>query len=313
MYVWGHHRRFNSYAQYIRKIFGARVQKLSIDAGFSCPNRDGTIATGGCIFCNSDAFNPSYCAPEKDIRQQLDEGIDFHRKRYRRNQGYLAYFQAYSNTHAPIETLRTLYEQALEHPSVVGLIIGTRPDCVDSQKLDYLAELSRRTYVAIEYGIESCNDDTLRLINRGHTFKQSVWALEESQKRGLTTGAHIILGLPGESRKMMLEQTSIISGLPFTTLKLHQFQVIRSTAFERVFNERPENYPLFELPEYIDFVIDYIERLNPLIIIERFTAEVPPRFLVAPDWGLVRADQILNLIEKHLEERNTWQGRLYAL
>ncbi len=309
IYPWGHRRRYNAYTQYIRRIFGARVQKLSIDAGFSCPNRDGTVSTGGCIFCNNDAFNPSYCLPEKSVSQQLAEGKTFHSTRYRRNQGYLAYFQAFSSTHGELKLLRQLYEEALLFPGVIGLVIGTRPDCVNTEKLDFLAQLSEKNYIAIEYGIESCFDSTLRFIQRGHTFSQAVWALEESKKRNLITGAHFILGLPGESIEMILSQNQIISHLPLTTIKLHQLQILKNTVLERFYLENPSRFNLFKLDGYIDLIAEFIEGLNPEIVIERFTAEVPPRFLVAPDWGRLRTDQILNRIEKRLEERNTWQGK----
>lgn len=309
LYPWGHTRRFNAYTDYIRKVFGGRVQKLSIDAGFSCPNRDGTLSTSGCIFCNSEAFSPSYCLPEKSVSQQLEEGIIFHKTRYRRNQGYLAYFQAYSNTHGNLHRLQQLYEEALHYPGVLGLVIGTRPDCVDEAKLDYLAHLSENRYVSIEYGIESCYNKTLNLIARGHTFDQAVWALEESRKRNLNTCAHFILGLPGESREMILEQSHIISQLPITTVKLHQLQVLKNTVLEKMYLMESSKFKLYELEEYIDLVTDFVEKLNPGIVVERFTAEVPQRFLVAPDWGLLRTDQILERIEKRLEEKDTWQGK----
>jgi len=310
-FQWGHQRRYNSYTEHIRKIFGGRVQKLSIDAGFSCPNRDGSISTGGCTFCNNDAFNPSYCLPAKSITQQLKEGIEFHKKRYRRSSQYLAYFQAYSNTHASLDVLKACYDEAIAMQDVIGLVIGTRPDCVDAGKLDYIAQLSKKYYVVLEFGIESCSNKTLQAINRGHTFEQAVWALEQCRDRGIKTGAHFVIGLPGESRDEIMAQASTIARLPLNSLKFHQLQILKNTAMEKEFLENPASFNLFSLHEYIDFMISFIEKLPPHFVIERFTAEVPPRFRIAPDWGNLRTDQILQMIEKRLEERNTWQGRSY--
>ncbi|HPK04299.1 MAG TPA: TIGR01212 family radical SAM protein [Bacteroidales bacterium] len=310
-FQWGHNRRFNAYSEHIRQLFGGRIQKLSVDAGFSCPNRDGTIAYGGCTFCNNEAFNPSYCSPEKSITQQLHEGIVFHKTRYRRSSKYLAYFQAYTNTHAELQRLIMLYDEALSTPDVIGLVIGTRPDCVDSEKLDYFKNLSKKHYIIIEYGIESCNDHTLNLINRGHTFKQSVWALEETRRRGIKNGAHFIIGLPGESRKEILNQAKTISQLPIDNIKFHQLQILKNTEMEKQYSQNPDLFELFELDEYIDFIIEYIELLPPDMVIERITAETPPRYRIAPDWGNLRTDQILQIIENKLEEKDSWQGKRY--
>ncbi len=311
-FPWGHQRRFNSYSEHIRKIFGARVQKLSVDAGFSCPNRDGTIAAGGCTFCDNNAFNPSYCVPQKSIRQQLEEGMEFHKKRYRRSSKYLAYFQAYSNTHAPLNVLKNLYEEALATENVIGLVIGTRPDCVDAEKLDYIAALSRKHYLVLEFGIESCNNKTLQAINRGHTFEQAVEVLLQCKAREIKTGAHFIIGLPGESRAEIMAQSSIIARLPISSIKFHQLQIVKNTAMEKDFQQHPEKYELFALDEYIDFITSYIELLPPALVIERFTAEVPPRYRIAPDWGLLRTDQILQMIEAKLDEKDTWQGKRFV-
>jgi uncharacterized protein len=311
VFAWGHERRFNAYSNYFRSIYGSRVQKVSIDAGFTCPNRDGTRGKGGCTYCNNDAFNPSYCQPEKSVTLQIEEGIKFHKWRYREAVSYLAYFQAYSNTYAPLESLRSLYEEALNYPGVAGLIIGTRPDCIDDEKIDYLRELSEKCYVAVEYGIESCYNKTLRRINRGHTFEEAVEAVEKTAGAGINTGAHFILGLPGETREEMLKEAGIISALPLKSVKFHQLQVIRGTAMEDQFNIHPEEFELFTWEEYLSFIISFLERLNPSIVVERFSGEAPPRYLTGAGWGKKRADQIVNLIEKRLEELDTWQGRLY--
>ena len=308
-YPWGHSRRFNAYSNYILKEFGERVQKLSIDAGFTCPNRDGTVGTGGCTYCNNNAFNPSYCTPSKSISQQIIEGIEFHQKRYRRANKYLAYFQPFSNTYAPLDKLRNIYHEALKYPEVIGLVIGTRPDCIDDKKLEFFSELSKKYYVIIEYGIESCYDKTLERVNRGHSFEQSVKAITKTAQKRIKTGAHIIFGLPGETKQEMLDEADILSELPLNNIKFHQLQIIKDTEMAKEYREKPENFSLFSLDEYIDFIITFLERLTPDIVIERFAGEVPPRFLSGPNWGLIRNDQILNLIKKKLYEKNTWQGR----
>ena len=311
IYSWGHKRRFNAYLNYFRSIYGARVQKVSIDAGFTCPNRDGSRGYGGCTYCNNDAFNPSYCISEKSVSQQIEEGIEFHKWRYSEAVSYLAYFQAFSNTYASLDILKRHYEEALSNPGVAGLIIGTRPDCIDDEKLTYLRELSERYYIAVEYGIESCYNKTLIRINRGHSFEDAVSALERTSELGINTGAHFIFGLPGETRGEMLDQASIISGLPLKTVKFHQLQIIRGTAMEKEYKDNPSDFELFGWEEYLEFFIKFLERLNPAIVVERFTGEAPPRFLTSERWGKKRTDQIVNLVEKRLEELDTWQGRLY--
>lgn len=308
-FPWDHHKRYNSYPEFFKKLFGERVQKITIDAGFTCPNRDGTLGTGGCTYCNNDAFNPSYCRPGKSISHQIEEGIQFHLNRYRRANKYLAYFQAYSNTYSTLDRLTEIYSEALKNPKIAGLVIGTRPDCVDDDKLDYFRELSKKNYVIIEYGIESCYNKTLERINRGHTFEQSVSAIQKSASRGIATGVHIIFGLPGESEEEMLGEAGILSRLPVQTIKFHQLQIVKNTVMADEYLENPDSFKLFSLESYLEFIIRFIEKLSPGIIIERFTGEVPPRFLLGPDWGLIRNDQINSMIEKRLEKLNTWQGK----
>lgn len=311
VYPWGHGRRFNAFTDNLRRIHGTRMQKVSIDAGFTCPNRDGLKGTGGCTYCNNKAFNPSYCLPSKSVTRQIDEGIEFHKKRYRRTGSYLAYFQAYSNTYDSIDKLADLYNEALSHDEIKGLVIGTRPDCVNDEILDFLKDLSERCILLLDYGIESCYDRTLARINRGHTFRDAVDALEASAVRGLDTGAHFIFGLPGETREDMLQEAGIISGLPLKRVKFHQLQIIRGTKMEEDFNSNPADFEIFTWDDYLDFIIQFLERLNPAIIVERFTGEAPLRFLLREVWGKKRTDQIVGLIEKRLEELDTWQGRLY--
>lgn len=311
MYPWGHQRRFNAYSNYFRALFGERVQKLSIDAGFTCPNRDGTKGRGGCTYCNNDAFNPSYCKPEKSVEQQIREGMEFHAWRYKKPAKYLAYFQPFSNTYAPLEMLKEVYGQALQFPEIAGLVIGTRPDTIDDEKLEYFSQLSKKYYVIIEYGIESCYDKTLERINRGHTFEDSRQAVIKTAAAGIKTGAHIIFGLPGESRDEMMAQAGILSSLPLTNIKFHQLQIIKGTRMEKEFAEDPAQFDLFSLEEYIPFVVDFIARLNPALIIERFAGEVPPRYQAVPGWNLVRNENIVEMVEAELERRQSYQGKYY--
>jgi radical SAM protein (TIGR01212 family) len=310
-YFWGNKRRYNSFTDYFTMNYGSRMQKVSIDAGFTCPNRDGSKGTGGCTFCNNKAFNPSYCGPSKSVTEQINEGIEFHKRRYRRVDSYLAYFQAYSNTYATPDILSAVYEEALRHKYVKGLVIGTRPDCINEQILDLLKNFSRRCILLLEYGIESCYDKTLLRINRLHTFNDAVKALEASASKGLNTGAHFVFGLPGESDEEMLDEARIISELPLNRLKFHQLQIIKGTVIEAEYRENPEDFKKFSWDEYLDFMVRFLERLNPSMVIERFTGEVPPRYLSEEMWSGKRSDQILGLIEKRLEELNTWQGKYY--
>lgn len=376
-------KRYNSFVGYYRRRYGERLQKLVLDAGFSCPNRDGTVGRGGCTYCDNAAFHPGYSTPGKPLLTQIDEGITFQKVRYPRARHYLAYFQAYSNTYGSLERLKALYEEVLRHPEVVGIVIGTRPDCVDVEKLDYLADLAagrvlpgwqrslRQTQgptaqatvpgqakisaqapfpvqtktpdqatfsasadsvsestppvaepvevteltapiVVVEYGIESCHDSTLRHINRGHNFECARKAVEMTAERGIDTGAHFILGLPGETREMLLDQCGLISSLPLRSVKFHQLQIVKGTAMEKEYAADPSAFYRPGLDEYLDFVIDILERLRPDLYIERVAGEVPPRFVNDTPWGLVRNFEILRLLDKRLEERDTWQGRLYS-
>lgn len=303
-------KRYNSFVGYFKEKYGRRLQKIVIDGGFTCPNRDGTISRGGCTFCDNAAFHPAYSVASKSIAQQIDEGIEFHRGRYRNTAEYLAYFQAYSNTYASLEVLENLYEQALAHKDVAGIVIGTRPDCIDEQKLDYLASLAKNHIVIVEYGIESCNNETLAHINRGHTWEQAVKATEMTAERGIMQGAHFIIGLPGETRADFVAMADRINSLKIDTVKFHQLQIIKGTAMEREAAEYPERFVTFTLDEYIDLFIDILERLRPELYIERFAGEVPPRFVNSTPWGLIRNVELLRLLDKRLEERNTYQGRL---
>ncbi len=304
-------RRFNSYSSYFKQLMGTRTQKVAIHGGFTCPNRDGKISSGGCSFCNNEAFTPSYCHPSKSVTQQIDEGVEFHTRRYRSATRYLAYFQPFSNTYAPLSHLRKLYDEALSHPQIAGIIVGTRPDCVDDEKLDYFASLARTKYVALEYGVESTFDKTLERINRGHDFAQAVWAIESTARRGIHVGAHFILGFPGEREEMLHQQIDTINSLPLSTVKFHQLQIFANTPMAAEYDASPDDFPFWVLEEYIDLFIDLLERLRPEIVVERFASEAPPRYHHGRNWGLTRNETILNMFEKRLAERNTFQGRLY--
>ena len=321
-------KRYNSFVGYFKRKYGERLQKIVLDAGFTCPNRDGSVGRGGCTYCDNAAFHPSYSTVGKSLRQQMDEGIEFHKVRYRTTEHYLAYFQSFSNTYAPLERLRELYEEALAHPSVVGIVIGTRPDCVDEAKLDYLADLASgrvlpgwkrslagepdRTapIVIVEYGIESCYDSVLQRINRGHDFETARRAVHMTASRGLDVGAHFILGLPGETRQMMLDACALVNELPLRSVKFHQLQIVKGTRMEKEYAECPHDFERFALDEYLDFFVDMLERLRPTLSIERFAGEVPPRFVNETPWGLIRNVELLRLLDQHLDARQTWQGRL---
>lgn len=305
-------KRYNSYPEYFREIFGERVQKLSINAGLTCPNRDGTCGVGGCTFCNALAFNPSYCNPAKSISQQMEEGREFHLTRYRRASKYLAYFQTFSNTYCKLDKLVAMCKEALEFPNVVGIVIGTRPDCIDEQKLDFLQELACNHYIKIEYGIESTNDDTLKRVNRGHDYKSLVEAVNFTAKRQLHIGGHLIFGLPGETKEMIVAQAKLVSELPLETIKFHQLQIMKNTKMADEFVQNPSDFYFYELEKYLELVIRFVERLRPEIAIERIASEVPPRFLLMPPKWDMRYDVVLRRFEEKLEEFDTFQGKFYV-
>ena len=296
------------YGTWIRSRFPFRVQKISVDAGFTCPNRDGRISTGGCIFCNNRTFNPSYCDSRHSISQQLEEGKRFFARKYP-DMKYLAYFQAYTNTYDSLARLQALYEEALSVDDVVGLVIGTRPDCVSDELLDYLSALNQRTFLIVEYGIESANDSTLQFINRGHTFEQSREAISKTHQRGILTGGHIILGLPGEDAEESIRQASLISALDLDILKIHQMQVIRGTALEKIYKQKP--FHIYTAEEYIQLIARYIQHLRKDLVLERFVSQSPEELLVAPHWGL-KNYEFTNLLVNYLRQHHIRQGQLFA-
>lgn len=301
--------RYNDFAGFLAGEFPFKVQKISVNAGFTCPNRDGTKGFGGCTYCNNQTFNPAYCRDDRSVTMQLEEGKRFFARKYPQMK-YLAYFQAYTNTYGELELLKRMYEEALAVEGVVGLVIGTRPDCMPDSLLDYLEEVNRRTFLLVEYGIESADDRTLERINRGHSFACTEDAVRRTAARGIRTGGHVILGLPGESREDLIKQAERLSELPLTTLKMHQLQLIRGTRMAHEYALHPEEFHLFSADEYIDLVIDYAEHLRPDLILERFVSQSPRELLIAPDWGL-KNHEFTDRVKKRMKERDAWQGKAY--
>lgn len=300
---------YNDFSSFLRDSLGCKVQKITLDGGFTCPNRDGTLGQGGCTYCNNQTFSPAYCHRNRPVAEQMREGIKFFAHKYPQMK-YIAYFQAYTNTYGSLDRLAALYEEALAVEGTVGIVIGTRPDCVSDELLDYLSELSKRTFMIVEYGIESTNDSTLLRINRGHDYATAVNAVERTVERGIRVGAHFIFGLPGESPTMLVEQAAVISRLPLTTLKLHQLQLIRGTRMAREYEEVPQDFSLFSLDEYVETVVDFVERLRPDIVLERFASSSPKELLIAPDWG-IKNFELVEMVKRRMRERDTWQGKLY--
>lgn len=298
---------YNDFGTWIRKRYPFRLQKLSVDAGFTCPNRDGRIGTGGCIYCDNRTFNPAYCSKEKRITQQLEDGKAFFSRKYP-TMKYLAYFQAYTNTYAPTEQLLRMYHEALAVKDVVGLVIGTRPDCVNTEILDALTVLQEETdFLLIEYGIESANDETLRRIHRGHDFECVRRAVEETAKRGILTGGHIILGLPGEDAAESIRQAPVISSLPLDILKIHQMQIIRGTQLAQLYQKQP--FHVYDVEEYLELITAYIQWLRPDLVLERFVSQSPPDLLIAPKWGL-KNYEFTHRLENHLRKTGAYQGKM---
>lgn len=301
---------YNDFTSFLRKYFACKVQKISLNAGFTCPNRDGTKGWGGCTYCNNQTFNPDYCRTEKSIAAQLEEGKRFFAHKYPEMK-YLAYFQAYTNTYAELEGLKRKYEEALQVDGVVGLVIGTRPDCMPDDLLHYLEELSRHAFLMVEYGIESACNETLKRINRGHTYTDTIEAVRRTVDCGILTGGHVILGLPGETHEAIVAQAEILSALPLSTLKIHQLQLIRGTRMAHEYEVNPEGFHLFsDVNEYIDLVIDYVEHLRPDLVLERFVSQSPKELLIAPDWGL-KNYEFVALLQKRMKERGAYQGKKY--
>jgi radical SAM protein (TIGR01212 family) len=301
--------RFNSYSRFLLEKFGQRVHKVSVHAGFTCPNRDGTVATGGCIYCNIDGFTPRAARARIPIREQVQQVIAYLQARFGAEK-FIVYFQPYSNTYAPLRVLERLYREALDLPNIIGLAIGTRADCVDDDKLSLLQELGQDYFVTIEYGIESTSDETLRRVNRGHDYRCVVEAIEKTAGRGIPVGAHIILGFPWETEKQMLHTATEISRLPITFLKIHNLHIVRHTELARRYAESP--FHVFTFEEWIPLVSSFLERLSPDIVIERLHGGAPLDLLIAPRWRK-RGTEIVRAVDGELRRRSSYQGRLFRV
>ncbi|WP_339916448.1 TIGR01212 family radical SAM protein [Yeosuana marina] len=303
-------KRYLDYSSFVKSTFGERVQKISIDIGFSCPNRDGSKGFGGCTYCNNNSFNPDYCVSTKSITEQLEEGIRRFSEKYK-TQYYFAYFQAYTNTYSDLEALKTMYEEALRVPKVIGLVIGTRPDCISEEIIEYLSELSKNYYISLEFGIESTLNRTLKKVNRCHTFEDTKAAYKMCENKGFHLGAHLILGLPGETKYELLHHAIEISKLPIDTLKLHHLQIVKQSVMASQFKKHPEHFNLFTSEAYIEFIVEFIGLLRPDIIIERFISEAPLDLLIAPNWNGFKNFEVVAKIDQELLKRNTWQGKYF--
>jgi radical SAM protein (TIGR01212 family) len=299
--------RYNSFGSYVKRTFGTTVHKVNIDAGFTCPNRDGTVGVGGCIYCNNQSFKPDACKSAVPVREQIQNGRAYVQKRYGAKK-LLAYFQPYTNTHAPVDRLKSLYLEALEEPLVMGLAIGTRPDCVDEEKLDMIAKLAEDHFILVEYGLQSIYEKTLRFINRGHDLATFLRAIELTRQRSIHTGAHVIVGFPSETEDEMLEMATEVSDTGIEFLKIHQLQVIKETPLASIYEE--EDFNVFGYEEYIDFVVRFIERLSPGIVLQRLFASAPDEMLIAPRWNRTR-NEILKDIENRFIKSDSFQGKLY--
>ena len=296
---------YKEFGTWLQAELGCKAQKLSVDAGLTCPNRDGTLGRGGCTFCDNRTFNPAYCRQGGSITDQLEAGKRFFSRKYP-SMKYLAYFQSYSNSYGTLSHLKELYEEALRVPDVVGLVIGTRPDCMPDALLEYLEELNRRTFLLVEYGVESANEETLVRVNRGHTFAQARECIIRTALRGIRVGVHMILGFPWETRSELIRQAQLIASLPITTLKLHQLQVIRGTQLAREYELHP--WPLPTAEEYVDLVLEYISHLPPSLVLERFVSQSPPEYVIAPRWGL-KNHEFSALVKKAIQKRSTQLGQ----
>ncbi|MEE3385433.1 MAG: TIGR01212 family radical SAM protein, partial [Prevotella sp.] len=297
-------KHYNDFSTWLRHQLGCKVQKISIDAGFSCPNRDGTLATGGCVFCDNKAFSPAYCRGNKSVKRQVEDGISFFKRKYK-DMKYLAYFQAFTNTYAPVEHLKSLYEEALCVEDVVGIVIGTRPDCVSDDILNYLEELNRQTFMIVEYGIESTDNKILKRINRGHNYECSVRAIERTKERDILVGGHVILGLPGMTEEDSIMEVERLNNTQLDILKLHQLQVVKDTRLAEEYLEKP--FKVFNIDEYIRLVATLIQHIRPDMILDRFISQSPAEMLIAPKWG-IKNYEFANALDNYLTKNNIYQG-----
>jgi hypothetical protein len=299
---------YRNFAAYLKEFYGKRVQKISVNGGFTCPNRDGTKGVGGCIYCDNISFSPDYTVQQKPIFQQIEEGIAYFAKKYP-TQKYIAYFQNYTNTYAPVNELEIKYAEALKHPDVVALAISTRPDCVNKEVLELLAEINREKKVFLELGVESTKEETLKLIHRCHTFEDVKQAVDLVKSYGLWITMHLIFGLPGEQKEDVLMHANKISALQVDSVKLHQLQVIKGSPLERIYKDNPDFINPVSLDNYLEWVIEFLENLDSTIFVERFTSESPVELVVSPQWGNIKNYHVVEMLKKRMEMLNTYQGR----
>jgi len=297
--------RYNSYRYYLEDLFGEAVQRISLEGGFTCPNRDGSLAYGGCIFCNNESFSPPYNRGDIDIRSQLEAGVAYLSQRFEARR-YLAYFQSYTNTYKPLAELEKLYRQALDHPLVAGLAISTRADCLPDELLQLLRDISQNHYLNLEIGIESFYDRSLEWMNRRHSSATTIKSIEKAAAYGLNLSGHLILGLPEESKGMMLKEAEILNKLPVKLIKLHHLQIIEKTLLAQLYARTP--FPLFEYENYLQFVAQFISHLRPEIVIQRFFTETPKSYLIAPIWGKRSAEIVMDM-QRYMHEADLWQGK----
>lgn len=298
--------RYRDLNSFFREIFGCRVQKIAINAGFTCPNRDGKLSFEGCIYCGNHGSGPIFDEHPPSITEQIIAGKKALKKKYKAEK-FIVYFQAFTNTYAPLEILKRKYDEALSIDDIVGIAIGTRPDCIDNNILDMLEEYANKYHVWIEYGLQSIHDRTLKLINRGHDSSTFFEAVELTRNRGIYICAHVILGLPGESHEDMMKTADKIAASGIDGIKIHLLHVIKGTTLEKIYNSG--NIKLLSFEEYVNIVCDFLERLPEKMIIQRVTGEAPPGLLVAPQWALDK-NKIINAIKNELEKRNSYQGRI---
>jgi len=304
-------KRYLDYTSFIRLHFGERVQKISLDIGFSCPNRDGSKGYGGCTYCNNNTFNPDYCEPKKSIKNQLEEGILRFSSKYK-TQKYLAYFQAYTNTYSNFESLKKMYDEALSVSNVIGLVIGTRPDCISDEVIEYLSFLSKKHFISLEFGVESTLNSTLKKVNRCHTYEDTKATFNKCKNKGFHLGAHLIIGLPGETKSDLLNHAIAISKLPIDTLKIHHLQIVKKSIMASDYKKNPSEFNLFTPESYIDFIAEFIPLLRPNLVIERFISQAPFDLLIAPQWNGLKNFEMVAKIDKKLAIENIWQGKNYV-
>ena len=307
--MYNNDERFYRYSRYLEQKFGTKVQKLSINAGFSCPNRDGTIGTEGCIYCNNQSFTPKYCTPSTSITEQIDKGIKFFERK--RHYSYLGYFQSYTNTHTEPEKLYRKLLDVIENQDIVGVVVSTRPDCFGSEIIKALLKINNLKPLMVELGVESTLNRSLELLNRGHDYQQVCDSVHRLSNAGIETGAHLILGIPGETREEIVNHANEISKLPISTVKLHQLQIIKNTKLAEMYRNGSVSVKLLDWREYVELCVDFIEHLRPDIAIERFASQAAPELLEVSVWKNIRSYHVTNLVQNKLVERNTFQGKLY--